>query len=70
MKTRLNDISSKVDGTFNNDSFLDNDPPRYQQTLDTLYNSYSTRTLSNPNPSPSAQTKPTVIPNYIKVTKY
>ncbi len=67
MKTRLNTISGQVDGTFNNDTFLDTDPPKYQQTLDTLYSTYSTKTLPNPNPFPSAQSKPTVVPSYIKV---
>jgi hypothetical protein len=68
MKTRLNSISGSVDGTFNNDSFLDNDPPKYQQTLDTLFTTYSTKTLPNPNPFPSAASKPTVVPSYIKVS--
>ena len=69
MKTKLNQISGQVDGTFSGDGFLDTDPLKYQQSLDTLFNNYSMKTLSNPNPANSASSKPTVLPSYIKVNR-
>ena len=67
MKKSLTQISDQANITFSNDSFLENDPPKYESTLDDLYKKYRGRTLANPNPANVTQIKNPVIPGYIKV---
>jgi len=62
----LDKISQNSQTAFQNTSWTQTDPANFESMLNTSYNKFSSRSLTNRNPATSKKSAATIVPLYIK----